>query len=233
MPRRVVPCTGRSARSARGGGASYTRLNGARRSLLQRVAGSGRRVALAWRDHEALYLPERLAVLPTRALNRELYFWLAALAAVQVPAEASDDWLAGAQRRTLAVLERYPGLRARYLRLVQAYLPLRPEPARLATDAAAQERVIRAALCEPGSVAALPRRTALPHRSPCGCTRSRRAALRSPVPRCRAMPSPVRRSVVRSATMSRASPPSAWTRRSTTAGYSRCAWRTYSAGASS
>ena len=152
------------ARGLRVEAARPTRLDGARRTLLQRAAGSGRRAVLAWCDHEALYLPERLAVLPTRALNRELYFWLAALAAVPVPVQAREDWLAGAQRRTLAVLARYPGLRARYLRLVQAYLPLRPEPARLAPDAAAQEAAIRAALREPGSVAALPpaRRSAAP-----------------------------------------------------------------------
>jgi len=45
------------------------------------VAGSGERVAQARRDDETLRLPPEIAAFPDRALNRDLYLWLAALAA--------------------------------------------------------------------------------------------------------------------------------------------------------
>lgn len=51
--------------------------HGARRRWLQRVAGTGERAALARRNDETLRLPPELAVFPDRALNRDLYLWLA------------------------------------------------------------------------------------------------------------------------------------------------------------
>jgi len=120
----------------------------ARRSWLARIAGSGDTVELAWRDTETLRLPRRLAVFPERALNRELYLWLAALAAV---AEDDDDggWLCRSQRQSRRALARYPGLRPRYRRLGDALLALRPDPDTLPADEAAAERRIRAALLDP------------------------------------------------------------------------------------
>lgn len=126
----------------------------ARRGLLARIAGIGAQIELAWRDEQALCLPQRLAVFPEAALNRELYLWLAALAAQDAPADL--PWLARNQTLTLAALERYPGLRPRYARLVEAQLAQRPDDARLPPDEAAQERAIRDALQAPGSVAQLP-----------------------------------------------------------------------------
>lgn len=130
------------------------RLHGARRGWLQWLAGSGERTEPCWRDATALRLPGRVALLPTRDLNRDLYLWLAALAAA--PAPAAGLWAARNQTQTLAVLDAYPGMRARYQRLVEAVLVARPDPERLPRDAAALERAIRQALREPGSVAALP-----------------------------------------------------------------------------
>jgi nitric oxide reductase NorD protein len=127
--------------------------SGARRSWLARIAGTRRTVELAWRDDQALRLPARIDCFPDRALNRDLYLWLAALAARPEPA---GDWFAGSQQRTRAVLEAYPGLRARYRRLVDAHLAGRSAPARLPPDEAAQEHAIRSALREPGSVPVLP-----------------------------------------------------------------------------
>ena len=60
------------------------------------------------------------------------------------------------EQAVLTALERFPGWRSRYRRLVVAALPLRPEPGRLRADEAARERAVRAALLEPGSVAQLP-----------------------------------------------------------------------------
>ncbi len=128
--------------------------HGGRRRLLQRIAGSGEKMALAARDAETLHLPQRLALFPERALNRDLYLWLAALAARSH--EGEGDWLITNQRATLAVLADYPGLKPRYERLVVATLAQRIDPTRLPTDEAAREIAIRRALQEPGSINELP-----------------------------------------------------------------------------
>lgn len=128
--------------------------HGARRRWLERIAASGERIELAWRDDETLRLPERIDLFPERALNRDLYVWLVALSA----SEYGDDtpWLVRNQHATLATLERFPGLKTRYRRLVDALLPLRFAPEQLPKEEAAQECAIRQALLEPGSVAELP-----------------------------------------------------------------------------
>lgn len=128
--------------------------HGARRNWLQRLAGTHRRAELPWRDAESLRLPASLAVFPQRELNRELYLWLAALAAES--GAARHDWFADNQWLTRRVLQRYPGLTARYQRLVTAQLSLRPDPAHLTTAEAQQEYAIVQALRQPGSIARLP-----------------------------------------------------------------------------
>ena len=128
--------------------------HGARRNWLQRLAGSNRKVALAWRDERFLRLPPQIDWLPTRALNRDLYLWLAALAAAS--AEAGGDWFRDNQAWVSLALRRYPGLEERYRRLVEAHLGTRPVPQGLPADEAAAERAIRQALDAPGSVQRLP-----------------------------------------------------------------------------
>ncbi len=126
----------------------------ARRSWLQRLAGSQHKVALAWRDETFLRLPPSLDWLPDKTLNRELYLWLAAMAAVAD--ETSDDWFRDSQRLTLATLARFPGLASRYQRLVAAHLATRSLPQRLPRDEAAAEQAVRQALQQPGSIDELP-----------------------------------------------------------------------------
>ncbi|GAB4346109.1 MAG: VWA domain-containing protein [Gammaproteobacteria bacterium] len=128
--------------------------HGARRSLLQWFAGTGKRTERSSRDGEYLRLPSRVDHFPSRALNRDLYLWLAALAAAG--SVSAREWLEANQAMTCRVLERYPGMAARYRRLVDAHLAERPAPEKLPDAEAAQERAIRQALREPGSVAALP-----------------------------------------------------------------------------
>jgi nitric oxide reductase NorD protein len=125
-----------------------------RRGWLQRIAGTGCDVELAWRDERSLRLPGVVDWFADPALNRELYLWLAALA-VNDDGRAGE-WLARSQRLVRVALARWPGLRPRWARLVAAHLAQRPEPDRLPPAEAARERAIRAALAEPGSVAALP-----------------------------------------------------------------------------
>ncbi len=126
-----------------------------RRSWLQRIAGSHRKVELAWRDERALRLPAGLDWFPERALNRDLYLWLAALA-VSDGQPRQVDWFAHNQWLTRRTLARFPGLRGRYDRLVAAHLSLRPAPARLPAAEATREQAIRQALEEPGSRHTLP-----------------------------------------------------------------------------
>jgi len=128
--------------------------HGARRGWKDRLASSGERIELSWRDGETLRLPEKIDLFPERSLNRDLYLWLVALSAVNV-----DDklpWIIRNQAATLATLERFPGLASRYRRLIDALLPLRVSPASLPSDEAAQETAIRKALQQPGSVHVLP-----------------------------------------------------------------------------
>src|SRR5690554_6620574 len=53
------------------------------RTFLQKIAGSGIRFALAWRDEDTLYLPDSLDFYPSTSLNEDLYLWLTALASCQ------------------------------------------------------------------------------------------------------------------------------------------------------
>ncbi|MBI4740799.1 MAG: nitric oxide reductase [Betaproteobacteria bacterium] len=136
--------------------------HGARRLWLSRLAGSGDKSSHAARDAETLRLPPTIAHFPQRDLNRDLYFWLIALAAHD---PGAGSWLVRNQQAARAALARYPGLLPRYRRLAGATFAGRMAPDALPADEAAQERAIRAAIEEPGSVAGLPvlaRRTARP-----------------------------------------------------------------------
>ncbi len=128
--------------------------HGARRRWMQRLATSGERVELSWRDGETLRLPERIGLFSERSLNRDLYLWLVALSAADV--DDNLPWIVRNQAATQITLERFPGLAPRYYHLVEALLPLRPAPANLPTTEAAQESAIRQALQKPGSIRELP-----------------------------------------------------------------------------
>ena len=58
--------------------------HGARRGWRDRLASSGERIELSWRDGETLRLPETIDLFSERSLNRDLYFWLVALSAADV-----------------------------------------------------------------------------------------------------------------------------------------------------
>lgn len=125
-----------------------------RRSLLQKVAGTCQQLPVAWCDASSLRLPPHLAVYPDAELNRELYRWLALLAA---QAGQMRHWARDNQRWTLELLERFPVLRPRYQRLVDAHLALRPDSQTLNSSEAALEQALCQALREPGSIEQFPR----------------------------------------------------------------------------
>jgi len=127
----------------------------ARRGWLQRLAGTGRKLELGWRDEQALRLPSEISVYPQRELNRKLYLWLTALAAEDDDCANNtkvEEWLLRSQRLSQKVLQRYPGLDPHYHALVEAELARRPDPDKLPRAEAQQEHDIRRALSRPGSV---------------------------------------------------------------------------------
>lgn len=128
--------------------------HGARRRLLAHIAGSGEKTQHASRNDDALLLPARIACFSDAALNRDLYLWLAVLAAHDVP--SNDAWFVRNQRATVVTLARLPGMRERYARLVDGCIAARIAPDRLPADEAAQELALRRALHTPGSVLELP-----------------------------------------------------------------------------
>ena len=132
----------------------------ARRSLLQRVAGTHKKVELAWRDENSLRLPPVIDCFPRRESNRDLYLWLAALAVEDRNTIA--PWFENNQSMTIRTLTRYPGLKEKYEQLVAAHLEQRHKPDSLPDGEAAQEQAIQQALLNPGSETTLPRADRMP-----------------------------------------------------------------------
>jgi nitric oxide reductase NorD protein len=112
---------------------------GGPRTVWQRVAGSGTRVALPQWDADVLALPERLDVFGDVQAHRDLYLWWAALAACFDP---TQPWAEANRAATAAALGRFPGLHARWQRLHEAELARRP-PATDALEEATLQRVLR------------------------------------------------------------------------------------------
>ena len=124
----------------------------ARRSLLQRIAGTGKTTQYAWRDEETLRLPQSIALFPQRQLNRDLYLWLIALSVVPTQGQ---NWISRNQYRTRKTLQTWPGLNTRYQKLLAAHLQQRPAPETLSTGEASQEKAIRQALSDPTTTVSL------------------------------------------------------------------------------
>jgi nitric oxide reductase NorD protein len=136
--------------------ASEATKTDAKRSLAQKIAGTHTTVELAWRDQETLFLPIQIALFDSAKLNRDLYLWLAAMAAEQTWIKSDPRWSVYNQNLIVALLKRFPGLKPRYQRLVQAQIKIRPELANLKKEDAHLEQTIQQALLKPGSVKALP-----------------------------------------------------------------------------
>jgi len=132
------------------GGASAVRIVpagqarvGGPRGWLQRIAEAGQRAARPRLDAETLALPPQIDVFDDAGLNRDLYLWLAALAAAFEP---GATWVIANRAATARALERCPGLAPRYQRLLAAHLAQRPDPARLNGMAAGAEQALQAVL---------------------------------------------------------------------------------------
>lgn len=126
-----------------------------RRSFLQKIAGENQQVSLAWQDEESLRLPEKLAVFPSKALNYDLYIWLAVLAA-QHQGKFSH-WAIDNQQLVVDVLKKFPSLVPRYNRLVEAFIDTRADHTKRPKPEQAMEEAIVQAIKKPGSVSEFPR----------------------------------------------------------------------------
>lgn len=118
------------------------------RSWMQRLAGGGERAAVPVLDAETLALPPEVSVFDHASLNRDLYLWLAGQGAwrLQHDGVGPRDWISANLQATAALLQHYPGWRARYRRLVESHLSQRPVIARLQGRAAAAEQAVQQAL---------------------------------------------------------------------------------------
>lgn len=116
---------------------------GGPRDWLQRIAGSGTHAATGRLEPEALSLPPSVAVFDDAALNRDLYLWLAAMAACMRP---TGDWLGDNAHATAQVKRVFPGLVGRYTALLSAQQALRPKPDRLKDGAARAELQVQQVL---------------------------------------------------------------------------------------
>ena len=124
----------------------------ARRTWLQKIAGTAKQVELAWRDQETLRLPSQLAVFPDKNLNRDTFLWLAALATAE---HSETDWFKRNLFLTQITLQRFQGLESRYQNLVEHYLLLRKIKG-LTSEELAQELVIQQVLKNPFKIIELP-----------------------------------------------------------------------------
>ncbi|MDT7838695.1 nitric oxide reductase activation protein NorD [Aquabacterium sp. OR-4] len=141
-----------------GGGAAAARLVPAgntavagaagARHWLQRLAHAGTRAPLPQWSAEVLALPPELAVFDSRALNRDLYVWLAAVAAVYQPG-AAGSWIGDNQLATQRALQVFPGLAGRHGRLVAAQLAQRPDARGAPAEARVQAALRAQALAAP------------------------------------------------------------------------------------
>ncbi len=125
-----------------------------RRSFLQKIAGENQQISLAWQDEESLRLPETLAVFPDKDLNRDLYIWLAILAAQHNG--KFKHWAIDNQQLVVDVLTKYPSLKPRYQRLAQAFVSTRADHSKLPKEEQAMEQAIAQAIQSPGSIQQFP-----------------------------------------------------------------------------
>ncbi|RLA08237.1 MAG: nitric oxide reductase [Gammaproteobacteria bacterium] len=126
----------------------------AKQTILQKIAGSGTKVSLSYKDDEGFYLPEKIDFFNSKTLNYKLYIWLCALHAV---ADTTyKTWIVDNQKNTIKTLKKYPGLKPLYKLLTDAHITHRQQTKNYNQDDIKQENAIIDALMKPGSIDKLP-----------------------------------------------------------------------------
>jgi nitric oxide reductase NorD protein len=143
------------------GGNSVKRIEAAssqdylvRRTFLQKISGENLQTSLAWQDDESLRLPQSLAIFANAELNRDLYIWLAVLAAHQQ--QKFTHWAIDNQALVVNVLAKYPSLKVRYYRLAEAFIETRPAINKLSENEKLMEEAIVQAILTPGTIKQFP-----------------------------------------------------------------------------
>lgn len=137
--------------------ASYATDHFGQRTLLQKIAGSDKRVHSAWRDERALLLPPVIDLFADPQLNRDLYLWLAMLASTPLDA-THGNWIEQNRLNTVNTLHRFPGFRQRYNHLAEAVIATRSALEKTPESQRAIESVIRSALLDPQAAPTTPTR---------------------------------------------------------------------------
>ena len=115
-----------------------------RRSFLEKIAGSGLKIALAWSDAESIRLPESISIYENKELNKQLYIWLACMCAKQ-PSNF-NQLIPDNSLLTFNILTALPGLIPVYESLMKEHIKHRPTPNTLPTREALHEHSIQRAL---------------------------------------------------------------------------------------
>lgn len=126
------------------------RTSAHRLRLRQRMGLGEEKLVQPARDHATLMLPAELDLFPLRRLNRDLYFWLAAMMAVMPlsPVNAADPLsrdlalLARADEIVQSVLATYPAIRQRYRRLCRAVLNVRQRRSLPSVEQRVEHRIL-------------------------------------------------------------------------------------------
>ncbi|MBK7655196.1 MAG: VWA domain-containing protein [Burkholderiaceae bacterium] len=113
------------------------------RAWIARLAGSGERAELPALDSEVVALPSTVSVFANLDLNRDLFIWLAILAAHY---RHTGNWVGDNLAATEAALSSFPGFRHRYLCLRDAHLAQRPDTTVNKTKSDSAENYVQAAL---------------------------------------------------------------------------------------
>ena len=136
------------------GGAPNIRIEAAgprdysvRRTLLDKISGAKLQFSLAWQDETSLRLPQSIAVFDCTNLNKELYLWLAVLAAYS-PTKFTH-WATDNQAIVANILKKHPSLKPRYESLANATLKLRPKIHSLPKAQQALEKAVIQAIKHP------------------------------------------------------------------------------------
>ncbi|MDK1493631.1 nitric oxide reductase activation protein NorD [Sinorhizobium sp. 7-81] len=116
----------------------------------QRVGLGEEKLAQPGRDHASLMLPAEIDLFPDKDLNRDLYFWLVAyMATMSLEPLAEADLLrrdlaalTRAEVTVTAVLDTFPGMRARYRRLAAAVLAERTRGALPSVEQHVENRIL-------------------------------------------------------------------------------------------
>ncbi len=137
-----------------GGGAAQKRLAAADSSqkvfgnqkFWAKMAGTGKKAALATSESDGLALPPFFAVFDDKSLNQKAFLWLAALASSEDFLNPEMSWIAQNVFLTKRVFENFPGLKKTYKALCVAHLKQRPDPKTLKGEARGWEEKIQWAL---------------------------------------------------------------------------------------